>query len=42
MVVVAGVDVGKASLDVSNSEDPVIRFDNTVKGIGRLLKHLRE
>ncbi len=42
MVVVAGVDVGKASLDVSISEGPVVRFDNTVKGIGRLLKHLRE
>ena len=42
MVVVVGVDVGKASLDVSISEGPVVRFDNTVKGIGRLLKHLRE
>ena len=41
MVVTAGVDVGKASLDVSISEGPVIRFDNTVKGIGKLLKHLK-
>ena len=41
MVVTAGVDVGKASLDVSISEGSVIRFDNTVKGIGKLLKHLR-
>ena len=41
MVVTAGVDVGKASLDVSIYEGPVIRFDNTVKGIGKLLKHLK-
>ena len=41
MVVIAGVDVGKASLDVSISEGPVIRFDNTVKGIGKLLRHLK-
>ena len=38
MVVVAGVDVGKANLDVSVSEGPVLRFDNTAKGITRLLK----
>ena len=42
MVVTAGVDVSKASLDVSISEGSVIRFDNTVKGIGKLLKHLKE
>lgn len=42
MVVTAGVDVGKANLDVSVSEGPVVRFDNTVKGIGKLLKHLSE
>ena len=42
MVVVAGVDVGKANLDVSVSEGPVLRFDNTAKGITRLLKHLME
>ena len=42
MVITAGVDVGKASLDVSMSEGSVIRFDNTVKGIGKLLKHLKE
>ena len=41
MVVIAGIDVGKASLDVSISEGPVIRFDNTVKGIGKLEKHLK-
>ena len=42
MVVVAGVDVGKANLDVSVSEGPVLRFDNTARGITRLLKHLME
>ena len=42
MVVTAGVDVGKANLDGSISEGPVIRFENTVKGIGKLLKHLKE
>ena len=41
MVVTVGVDVGKASLDIPISEGPVIRFDNTVKGIGKLLKHLK-
>ena len=40
MVVIAGVDVGKASLDVSISEGPVIRFDNTARGNGKLLRHL--
>ena len=40
MAVVAGVDAGKASLDVSVSEGPVLRFDNTTKGITRLLRHL--
>ena len=33
MTVVAGVDVGKANLDVSIVEGPVIRFDNTARGI---------
>ena len=42
MVEIAGVDVGKANLDVSVSEGPVFRFDNTAKGITRLLKHLME
>ena len=42
MVVVAGVDVGNANLDVSVSEGPVLRFDNTARGITRLLKHLME
>ena len=42
MVVIAGLDVGKASLDISASEGPVVRFDNTVKGIGRLLKYLTD
>ena len=40
MAVVAGVDAGKASLDVSVSEGPVLRFDNTAKGITKLLRHL--
>ena len=39
MAVVA-VDIGKSSLDVSVSEGPVLRFDNTAKGITKLLKHL--
>ena len=42
MEVVAGIDVGKVSLDVSVSEGPVLRFDNTAKSIARLLKHLKE
>ena len=41
-MIVAGIDVGKANLDVSVSEGPVIRFDNTVEGISKLLKHLSE
>ena len=41
MAAVAGVDVGKANLDVSIAEGPVIRFDNTAKGITKLLKYLR-
>ncbi len=41
MVTVAGVDVGKANLDVSVSEGPVIRFDNTAQGIAKLLKYLK-
>ena len=36
MTVAAGVDVGKANLDVSIAEGPVIRFDNTAKGITKL------
>ena len=42
MITVAGVDVSKANLDVSVSEGPVIRFDNTSKGITKLLKYLKE
>ena len=41
MAVVAGIDVGKLNLDASVSEGPVIRFDNTVGGLTKLLKHLR-
>ena len=40
MAEVAGVDVSKGSLDVSVSEGPVFRFDNTAKGITKLVKHL--
>ena len=36
MVVVAGIDVGKANLDVSISEGPVLRFDNTATGVAKL------
>ena len=42
MAAVAGVDVSKDSLDVSVSEGPVLRFDNSAKGITKLLKHLAE
>ena len=42
MEVVAGIDVGKVSLDVSVSEGPVLRFGNTAKSITRLLRHLKE
>ena len=40
MTAVVGVDVGKMNLDVSVSEGPVVRFDNTKVGITRLLKYL--
>ena len=38
MTAVVGVDVGKANLDVSVSEGPVVRFNNTAVGIARLLR----
>ncbi len=41
MVVVAGIDVSKATLDVSVSEGPVIRFDNSATGIRRLLRQMK-
>ena len=41
-MIVAGIDVGKASLDVSVAEGSVNRFDNTMEGISKLLKHLAE
>ena len=37
MAVVAGVDVGKASLETSVAEGPVVRFDNTAADLTRLL-----
>ena len=39
--VVAGIDVGKLNLDVSVSEGPVTRYDNTATGHTKLLQHLR-
>ena len=40
MIVVAGIDVSKATLEVSVSEGPVLRFENSATGIRRLLRHL--
>ena len=40
MAVVAGVDVSKATLGVSVSEGPVLRFENSAKGIRILLRHI--
>ena len=40
MVVVAGIDVSKATLDVSISEGDVYRFENSTMGVRRLLRHL--
>ena len=40
MVVVAGIDVSRATLDVSVSEGPVIHFENSTTGIRRLLRHV--
>ena len=37
-----GVDVGKANLDVSVSEEPAVQFAITKPGITRLLKYLRK
>ena len=42
MVVVAGIDVSKATLDVSVSEGSVHRFENSATGIRRLLRHLEQ
>ena len=42
MMIAVGVDVGKVNLDVSVSEGPVVRFDNTATGVTRLLRYLRE
>ena len=36
MIVVAGIDVSKATLDVSVSEGPVRRFENSRRGIRSL------
>ncbi|MCY4579948.1 MAG: IS110 family transposase [Chloroflexi bacterium] len=40
MVVVAGIDVSKATLEISVSEGPVLSFENSTAGIRRLLRHL--
>ena len=40
MVIVAGIDVSKATLDVSISEGPVLSFENSSAGIRRLRRHL--
>ena len=40
MVVIAGIDVSKASLDVSVAEGPVKRFHNTAKDLTGWLAHL--
>ena len=42
MTTAVGVDVGKTNLDVSVSEEPVVRFANTKPGITKLLKYLRK
>ena len=42
MVVVAGIDVSKATLDVSVSECPVVRFENSAADIRRLLRHMEQ
>ena len=41
MVVVAGIDVSKATLEVSVSEGPVLSFENSAAGIRRLLRHMK-
>ena len=41
MAVVAGIDVGKANLDVSISEGPVFRFENTAKGLDESVQATR-
>ena len=41
MALAAGVDLGKVNLDVSIAEGLVVRFDNTAKGITKLVKHLK-
>ena len=40
MTVVAGVDVSKATLEVSVSESNVCRFENSGKGVNDLLKYV--
>ena len=42
MTAVAGIDVGKANLDVSVAGGRVARFDNTTAGITKLIRHLND
>ena len=42
MVVVAGIDVSKATLEVSVSEGPVLSYENSAAGIRSLLRHLEQ
>ena len=42
MTAVAGIDVGKANLDVSVAGGQVARFDNTTAGITKLIRHLND
>ena len=42
MVVVAGIDVGKDSLDVCVDDGPARRFDNSTAGISVLVDWLKE
>ena len=41
VAVAAGIDVGKANLEVSVSEGPVVRFANTTEDITDLIKYLK-
>ena len=42
MVVVAGIDVGKDSLEVWSGDGPAKRFDNSTAGISVLVDWLKE
>ena len=42
MITAAGIDVGKANLNVSVCGGQVVRFDNTTAGITKLIEHLND